>query len=82
MATENEILQRVHALIETEHELRAKLASGDVSPAEEHDRLRDTEIALDQAWDLLRQRRARQEYGEDPDQAQTRSAREVEGYSG
>ncbi len=82
MATENEILQRVHALVESEHELRAKLASGQLSAAEEHDRLRDTEVALDQCWDLLRQRRARQENGQNPDDARPRSAREVEGYSG
>jgi hypothetical protein len=38
------------------------------------------ERQLDQAWDLLRQRRAREEYGEDPNAAQERSPGDVEGY--
>jgi hypothetical protein len=38
------------------------------------------EEQLDQAWDLLRQRRARAESGDDPDVAQERSVNEVEGY--
>jgi hypothetical protein len=42
--------------------------------------LRATEVALDQCWDLLRQRRARRDAGQDPDTAQVRSERVVEGY--
>jgi hypothetical protein len=38
------------------------------------------EEALDQCWDLLRQRRARREFGENPEGAQARPAGEVEGY--
>jgi hypothetical protein len=37
---------------------------------------------LDQCWDLLRQRRARREFGEDPDQAQVRPGSIVENYKG
>jgi hypothetical protein len=43
-------------------------------------RLRSVEVELDQCWDLLRQRRARAEFGEDPDDARSRSAGTVEGY--
>jgi uncharacterized protein DUF2630 len=43
-------------------------------------RLRELEVALDRCWDLLRQRRARREYGRDPDEAQVRSEDTVEGY--
>ena len=38
------------------------------------------EVALDQCWDLLRQRRARRNAGEDPDDATVRPERVVEGY--
>jgi hypothetical protein len=38
------------------------------------------EVQLDQAWDLLRQRRAREETGEDPDAASERSGNDVESY--
>jgi len=77
---EKEILGNIDELIRTEHELRAKLASGELSSEEEHAQLRTTEEALDQCWDLLRQRRARREFGEDPGGASARPASEVEGY--
>ncbi len=37
-------------------------------------------MALDQCWDLLRQRRAAREFGTDPNAAQARPVPEVEGY--
>ena len=39
---------------------------------------RDVEVALDQCWDLLRQRRARRAAGLDPDDAEVRSEGTVE----
>lgn len=77
---DKEILGRIDDLINTEHELRAKLAAGQLTTNEEHAALRSAEEALDQCWDLLRQRRARRQYGDDVDQAATRPASEVEGY--
>ena len=77
---DKEILARINGLIETEHELRSQLASGQLSSEQERERLRSAEEALDQCWDLLRQRRARREFGEDPDSAAARPAAEVEGY--
>jgi hypothetical protein len=77
---DKEILAQIHELIQTEHELRAKLASGEISSADEHERLAMAEQALDQCWDLLRQRRARREFGESPEEAQVRPVSEVEGY--
>ncbi|HEV2240891.1 MAG TPA: DUF2630 family protein [Streptosporangiaceae bacterium] len=77
---EKEILGHIDELIKTEHELRAKLAVGELSTDEEHAQLRATEEALDQCWDLLRQRRARREFGEDPGDAALRPVSEVEGY--
>jgi hypothetical protein len=75
-----EILARIKGLIETEHELRSQLAAGQLSAEQERERLRSAEQALDQCWDLLRQRRAKREFGESPEGAQVRPAAEVEGY--
>ena len=77
---DREILSNIDELIKTEHELRSKLASGDLTSAEENARLKSTEEALDQCWDLLRQRRARREFGADPSLAKARPAAEVEEY--
>jgi hypothetical protein len=77
---DKQILAHINELIDTEHTLRRQLASGELSSTEEHERLRSTEEALDQCWDLLRQRRARREFGESPDGAQARSVSEVEHY--
>ena len=77
---DKEILGHIDELIQTEHELRAKLAAGELTSREEQARLRATEESLDQCWDLLRQRRARREFGENPEEAGARPASEVEGY--
>jgi hypothetical protein len=77
---DKQILGQIDGLIKTEHELREKLAAGELSEGEEQARLRTAEEALDQCWDLLRQRRARREFGQDPEEARPRPASEVEGY--
>ena len=77
---DKEIMTRISGLIETEHELRSQLAEGKLSSEQERERLRSAEEALDQCWDLLRQRRAKREFGENPDEAAARPAPEVEGY--
>jgi Protein of unknown function (DUF2630) len=77
---DKDILGHIDQLIKTEHELRGKLAAGELSSNEEQVQLRATEEALDQYWDLLRQRRARREFGEDPNESAPRPAPEVEGY--
>jgi MFS family permease len=77
---DKEIMGRISELIQTEHELRDQLASGRLSSEQERERLRSAEEALDQCWDLLRQRRARREFGENPDSAAVRPVAEVEGY--
>lgn len=77
---DKEILGRIGDLIQTEHALRAKLASGQLTSDEENAALRSAEQALDQCWDLLRQRRARREFGEDESMAEPRPASEVDNY--
>jgi hypothetical protein len=77
---DKEILTTVDDLIKTEHDLRARLAAGELTSEQEHEQLRTVEEQLDQCWDLLRQRRARREFGEDPSGSATRPANEVEDY--
>jgi hypothetical protein len=77
---DKEILTRISGLIETEHELRSQLAAGQLTSEQEREQLRSAEEALDQCWDLLRQRRARREFGDSPDNAEVRPVTEVEGY--
>ena len=77
---DKEILGHIDELIKTEHELRAKVADGSLSSAAERAQLRTVEESLDQCWDLLRQRRARREFGEDPGDSAARPVPEVEGY--
>jgi hypothetical protein len=77
---DKDIMTRINDLIDTEHELRGQLSRGELSSEQERERLRSAEEALDQCWDLLRQRRARRQYGENPDGAEARPVPEVEGY--
>jgi hypothetical protein len=75
MTQDQDILARISSLIAEEHELD----HGEGGP-EQRDRRRELEVALDQCWDLLRQRQARRDAGQDPAQAHVRSAEEVERY--
>lgn len=71
------ILGHISQLVDEEKQLRA--ANHGLS-SDDRRRLQHVEEQLDQAWDLLRQRRAREETGDDPDAAHERSVNEVEGY--
>jgi hypothetical protein len=75
-----DIVRRIRDLSDEEHALETAHAGQGGLSSEELNRLRATEVALDQCWDLLRQRRARRDAGQDPDTAQVRSERVVEGY--
>ncbi|HXO81717.1 MAG TPA: DUF2630 family protein [Mycobacterium sp.] len=79
---DNAALSRINELVAEEKALREQLQHGKISESEEHKRLRQLEIELDQCWDLLRQRRALRETGGDPRDAAVRPADEVEGYLG
>ena len=82
MTTDRAIHEQISSLVTEEHELRESLAAGDITPGEEHERLRQLEVQLDQCWDLLRQRQARRDAGQDPEGAAVRPADEVENYLG
>ena len=72
-----EIVHRIGELVGEEHQLEASHEGTPLSD-EELERLRSLEVALDQCWDLLAQRRARRAAGQDPDDARVRPAEVVE----
>ena len=73
---EKDILGRISALVDEEHQLRGNTGHTDDQRA----RLNHLENELDQCWDLLRQWRAKRQYGENPDEAHVRPEGEVENY--
>jgi hypothetical protein len=74
------IQARIARLVEREHELRQKLVEHSGSQEAETAELTAAEEELDQCWDLLRQRRAKREFGENADEAKARSVPTVEHY--
>ena len=76
---DKEILGRIDALVSEEHQLEQGKAGVGLSEDDAR-RLTDLEVALDQCWDLLRQRRARRAVGLDPDEAEAREPGIVERY--
>ena len=80
VADEN-ISARIERLVAEEHDLRSR-EQGDDAEGLEKDaaRLRAIEVELDVCWDLLRQRRALRDAGEDPAQAMPRDPDTVERY--
>jgi hypothetical protein len=73
---EKDLIARIHALVDEEHALREGAEHTD----EQRARMQQLEVQLDQCWDLLRRRRAKRQYGENPDEASARPASEVENY--
>jgi hypothetical protein len=71
----------IEQLVAEEHELWEREASGNATDGDRQ-RLEELNFSLDQCWDLLRQRQALREFGDDPGRAQARSEGTVEGYLG
>lgn len=81
--SDESIAARIERLVGEETELRRREQADSNQPDRleaDQGRLRAVEIELDRCWDLLRQRRAREEFGLDPDEAQARDADTVERY--
>jgi Protein of unknown function (DUF2630) len=74
------IHHKIAELVSQERALREQLEGGTISAGEEHQKLQAVEEALDQCWDLLRQRDALRSAGKDPESATARPAQQVEGY--
>jgi hypothetical protein len=81
--SDESIANRIERLVAEEHELRKREeADQKASDAleEDRERLQAVEVELDRCWDLLRQRRAKREAGDDPESARVRDTGTVEGY--
>ena len=81
--SDESIAARIERLVTEEKDLRGREQQDredDRSLEADRERLQAVEIELDRCWDLLRQRRAREEFGQDPDDAEARSAGTVENY--
>lgn len=76
---DQQVLNRIEALVAEEQELLKRQEHGplDADTQARNERIR---VHLDQCWDLLRQRRALREFGQDPDSATVRSEATVEQY--
>jgi hypothetical protein len=72
------VLAHISDLVEEEHRL---FDQGELS-GEERSRLAALQVELDRYWDLLRQRRALREFGDDPSVARARDAGVVKKYIG
>jgi hypothetical protein len=76
---DQDIMQQISKLVDEEHALMQAEASGEIDdPGRE--RMRALEVQLDQYWDLLRQRRSRRDFGENPNEAEVRKPDTVENY--
>jgi hypothetical protein len=70
------VLNHIDHLVKEEERLYGQNELSD----DDRGRLSELKVELDQCWDLLRQRRALREFGNDPDQAKVRAAKVVENY--
>lgn len=76
---DSDIIQHIEKLVEEEHRLFEAEDDRPLTP-EERERLEYIGVQLDRYYDLLRQRRARREAGQNPDEARMRPAKVVENY--
>jgi hypothetical protein len=76
--SDKSILEHISSLVDEEHRLRSRPENAESTST----RLKHLTERLDQCWDLLRQRRAKREFGRDPAEAKLRDAGTVEGYLG
>jgi hypothetical protein len=74
--TDETVFATIKRLVDEEHRLWDRQDLDDSG----HARLQTIRVELDRYWDLLRQRRALREFGEDPDRAHLRPASVVEKY--
>jgi hypothetical protein len=76
---DRQVQDHIEQLVAEEHKLLDSSGPAGMSQAD-HDRLAKVRVELDQYWDLLRQRRAHEEFGQDPDTTSIRDADTVEHY--
>jgi len=76
--SDRSVLDHIRELVAEEQRLYEDRAPTDAV----QERLQKVKVELDQYWDLLRQRRALEEFGRDPGDAHLRPAQIVEKYEG
>jgi Protein of unknown function (DUF2630) len=74
------IIERINQLAHEEEQLWQRASDGGGLTTDDQQRLKVLGVELDQCYDLLRQRQARREFGQDPDGAEARPAEIVENY--
>ena len=74
--SDRQVLKHIQTLVDEEHGLYRRNDLDD----DGRQRLASLQVELDQCWDLLRQRRARREYGGDPEDTSARPPAVVESY--
>jgi hypothetical protein len=84
---DEDIRNRIETLEAEEKKLRSQEGAAaetghDDLIAADAERLAKIRVQLDQLWDLLRQRKAKRDAGEDPETAQLRDQGTVEDYLG
>jgi hypothetical protein len=75
----SDIQTHIEELVAEEHRLLDKASAAALDDTDKQ-RLADVNVQLDRYYDLLRQRRARDEFGQDPESAHLRSGDTVEKY--
>ncbi len=73
---DKDVLKHIKDLVDEEQKLYSKSNLSD----EERNELKSLQIELDQYWDLMRQRKALKEMGDNPDEARLRGPNTVENY--
>jgi hypothetical protein len=76
---DSQIRDHIEDLVAEEHRLLEHGETRTLSD-DNRERLEAVQVQLDQYWDLLRQRRARRDAGQDPSIAQIRDPKTVEDY--
>jgi hypothetical protein len=79
MEDEAQIHASIEQLVDEERKLWEQESAGNATDGDRQ-RLQELKVTLDQYWDLLRQRRALREAGQDPEAAELRRSEVVEGY--
>lgn len=74
---DRDVEAKIEKLAEEE---QAILQAGSGKTVSQHDRLEEIRVERDQLWDLLRQRRAKEEFGQNPNETELRARRVVENY--
>ena len=74
------VMHHIDKLAQEEHALFERESHGKATN-EDQLRLKQLQGTLDQCWDLLRQRRAKREFGQDPDEAEPRDETIIKNYS-